>query len=74
MKKKKINLQIYIVIALLLFIAVLSYFYYQKYYGESFQQALKSETDDICATPPDYTDEQWKEHMSHHPERYQKCF
>lgn len=28
---------------------------------------------DKCATPPGYTDEQWKEHMGHHPEQYQEC-
>lgn len=28
---------------------------------------------DKCATPPGYTDEQWREHMGHHPEQYQEC-
>lgn len=27
----------------------------------------------ICATPAGYTEQQWKEHMSHHPERYAAC-
>lgn len=30
-------------------------------------------SDDICATPSGYTDEQWKEHMSHHPDQYKEC-
>lgn len=32
-----------------------------------------SASDDICATPSGYTDEQWKEHMSHHPDMYKEC-
>ena len=28
---------------------------------------------DICATPPGYADQEWREHMSHHPEIYGKC-
>ncbi len=28
---------------------------------------------DKCATPPGYTDEQWREHMGHHPEQYAEC-
>ncbi len=29
--------------------------------------------DDKCATPSGYTDEQWKEHMGHHPDMYAEC-
>lgn len=28
---------------------------------------------DKCATPPGYTDTEWKEHLGHHPELYQEC-
>lgn len=28
---------------------------------------------DKCATPPGYTDAEWKEHLGHHPELYQEC-
>ncbi len=28
---------------------------------------------DKCATPSGYTDEQWKEHMGHHPDLYKEC-
>lgn len=28
---------------------------------------------DKCAAPAGYTDEQWKEHMGHHPDQYAEC-
>lgn len=40
---------------------------------ENFSQAVQSELPDKCDTPGGYTDEQWLEHMSHHPDRYQEC-
>ncbi len=27
----------------------------------------------VCETPAGYTDEQWREHMSHHPDQYAEC-
>lgn len=42
--------------------------------SENFDKAVQAELPDICQTPQGYTDEQWREHMSHHPERYQECF
>ncbi len=40
----------------------------------NYERALSSESkEDICATPPGYSDESWREHMSHHPDRYAKC-
>ena len=38
-----------------------------------YQGALQAELEDICTTPPGYTDEQWREHMGHHPDRYADC-
>ncbi|MEM3030851.1 MAG: hypothetical protein QXH27_03905 [Candidatus Micrarchaeia archaeon] len=28
---------------------------------------------DPCATPPGYTDVEWRQHMSHHPDQYAQC-
>ncbi|MEM4389450.1 MAG: hypothetical protein QXG98_02200 [Candidatus Micrarchaeia archaeon] len=28
---------------------------------------------DPCATPPGYTDAEWRQHMSHHPDQYAQC-
>jgi len=48
--------------------------FYNSRYGSSYQKAISSENpNDICATPPGYTDEQWREHMGHHPDRYAQC-
>ncbi len=27
----------------------------------------------VCETPAGYTDAQWREHMSHHPNQYAEC-
>lgn len=40
---------------------------------ENFDQAIKAELPDKCQTPEGYTNEEWQEHMSHHPDRYQEC-
>ena len=39
-----------------------------------YQQSVADELPDKCQAPPDYTDEAWQEHMSHHPDRYSECF
>jgi rhodanese-related sulfurtransferase len=41
---------------------------------ENYNKAVGSELEDKCKTPEGYTDEGWKEHMSHHPDRYVGCF
>jgi len=30
--------------------------------------------EDICSPAPGYTEESWREHMSHHPNIYAECF
>ncbi len=41
---------------------------------ESYRQAVSAELEDKCQTPDGYTDDEWQEHMSHHPDRYKECF
>jgi hypothetical protein len=42
--------------------------------NESFKMAQEAESpEDPCATPEGYTEDAWKEHMSHHPSMYNKC-
>ena len=42
--------------------------------AENFNAAKAAENpQDKCATPPGYTDAEWKEHMGHHPEQYEGC-
>ena len=40
---------------------------------ENYNSALQAELSDKCKTPEDYTDEEWIDHMSHHPDRYSEC-
>jgi len=64
--------------ALLVLIVVLSsvaiYEFVQLRYGSAYQKALAAQDpNDICATPPGYTDEEWRTHMGHHPDTYAQC-
>jgi len=47
----------------------------QVSYSEvDYQRAKASEIkDNPCATPPGYTDKEWREHMGHHPDQYKEC-
>jgi hypothetical protein len=40
---------------------------------EQFQVFAAAETEDKCTVPEGYTEADWKQHMSHHPERYEGC-
>ena len=68
MKKEKI------LIYAALFIALIALFWSVMQLGaQGGASAIASELGDKCATPPGYTDEQWREHMGHHPDRYKEC-
>lgn len=60
-----------VIIVLIVIASFLGYQWYQNY--GSYRKAMSSELTDKCATPPGYTDESWREHMSHHPDRYKEC-
>lgn len=69
--------------AIIIAAALLVYSVYTTFFENSkvpntpadYEKALASENkEDICATPSDYTDEEWREHMSHHKEQYRQCF
>ncbi len=50
------------------------YVYYQTYFGTEYTRAVSSQnTNNICQVPLGYTEEAWKEHMSHHPDQYREC-
>ncbi len=40
---------------------------------ENYSNAMRAELQNKCETPPDYTDEEWRQHMSHHPDQYKEC-
>lgn len=75
MKKKENNTLVYILIAAALVVMAFSVYTLinANYYGSDYQKAVSSELEDICATPPGYTDESWRQHMSHHPDMYAEC-
>jgi len=73
MDSEKIVLYIVLVILVAALVWGIGSFYSSRY-GSSYQKAISSENpSDICTTPPGYTDEQWREHMGHHPDRYKQC-
>jgi hypothetical protein len=39
----------------------------------NYEKFVSAELSDKCAVPPGYTEEDWKTHMSHHPDRYEGC-
>ncbi len=41
---------------------------------QNYQNLVAAENpEDICAVPPGYDSQQWREHMSHHPDKYAQC-
>jgi len=75
MKIIKENIFLYILLAIVIIGLVWTIygFFKQPYTTEQYNKALASEQEDICATPAGYTDEEWREHMGHHPDQYTKC-
>jgi len=51
----------------------ISTFFSRDYSQKEYNKFVSAEGSDKCATPAGYTDQEWKEHMSHHPERYKEC-
>lgn len=42
--------------------------------AQNFQQfSSKENPADICGVPPGTDPQQWKEHLSHHPDKYSQC-
>lgn len=62
-----------VIVGLVAVSVFLGYQWYQKFYGSGYETAVSSELNNKCATPSGYTDGTWREHMSHHPDRYAEC-
>ncbi|MEK6835681.1 MAG: hypothetical protein AABX55_01545 [Nanoarchaeota archaeon] len=73
--KKSENIILYILLGLILIILVfsLSTLFNKDYSQEQYNTFVSAELEDKCKTPSDYTDQEWIEHMSHHPDRYKEC-
>lgn len=39
----------------------------------NYQRAVQVQGPDKCQAPEGYTDQEWREHMSHHPDQYAEC-
>ncbi len=70
----EINWKILAVIVLIAIIAIAA-FSFVSINGKVTKQIefFSAELSEKCKTPPGYTDQQWKEHMGHHPDRYKEC-
>lgn len=67
------QLVLYGVIALVIVvvIVILAFAFFNN--NQKYNEFVSNEQKDICATPSGYTDQQWQEHMGHHPDRYAQC-
>ncbi len=65
----------YVLLGLVLIAMVFSIgtFFSKGYSQEKYEKFVSAEGDDKCKTPSGYTDKEWKDHMSHHPEQYKEC-
>lgn len=73
--KKSENILLYILLALVIIALIfsISTFFSESYSQEQYNKFVSAELEDKCDTPEGYTDQEWKEHMSHHPDRYKEC-
>ena len=73
MKKTNEKILFYAMIIVAVAIVAVSAFLFVSNRYTSYNRAISSELPDKCATPEGYTDQQWRDHMSHHPDRYAEC-
>ncbi len=46
----------------------------QQNYQDGYQKAISAQDpNDICTAPAGYTQQEWEEHMGHHPGQYAQC-
>jgi len=60
-------------IVIIALIFSISTFFNKSYSQQDYGKFVSAESEDKCKTPEGYTDKEWKEHMSHHPDRYKGC-
>ena len=71
MKREKI-IRIIIYVVLILFVAGFLIATFFPGIIEAWKDKLDS-GEDICKPQPGYTEEEWREHMGHHPDIYKRC-
>ena len=70
MDRKIIKIILYVLIALIIIGLTLAIFFPGVI--QAWRDSKKSGADK-CKLQPGYTEQDWKEHMSHHPEIYKEC-
>ena len=64
---------LYVVVAIALVVSFSFAFMDNGHTEAKYERAVNAEQADICSAPPGYSEAEWKEHMSHHPDRYGEC-
>jgi hypothetical protein len=70
MNKKTIA---YILLGILIFGLILATAFPGMIHAIKDSQATGNSIEDKCSPAPGYTEEDWREHMSHHPDIYKEC-
>jgi len=70
---EKMMLYAILAIGIVVFAFTAYYTLTPQYSQVDYTRALQAELPDKCATPAGYTDEAWRQHMGHHPDRYAEC-
>ncbi len=73
MRNEKFALYIILAVIFIVLVFSITSMFKKDYTEEDYNKFISAEQQDKCATPPGYTDEEWKDHMSHHPDRYKEC-
>lgn len=73
--KKSENILLYgiLIIVIIALIFSISTFFSKGYSQSDYNKFVSAEGNNKCETPQGYTDREWREHMSHHPDRYREC-
>ena len=73
--KKFENVILYLLLTLILIALIysLSTLFNKGYSQKEYDKFVSAEGSNKCETPSGYTDQEWKEHMSHHPQQYKEC-
>jgi len=57
----------------LIVVAVLLWFMTSAGPAPAVQSSANAQSADICTPQPGYSEQEWREHMSHHPDMYAEC-
>ena len=73
--KKSENILLYgiLIIVIIALTFSITTFLSKGYSQEKYNKFISAEGENKCETPENYTDKEWREHMSHHPDQYKEC-